>query len=707
MNKKMSFICSLIVLLISGCGGDNISSSLSKSPAGDSSSSVSSPVISTTSTTISTSTISSSNIIEEFIVDFMVDGKPYYQAKVKEGEKLIKPADPTKDGYNFVRWCSDELLEYSYNFDTPVTSSFTLYAEFEEQAPERYTITFDANGGILNSDETQVVIEGMLVTKPADPTKDGYNFIGWSLEKDSNVLYNFSIPVVSSFTLYATYEEIKVDALFNITSSSDESFSKRADFAVDGNTDTYWKASSTSTQTLTIDLEEVKEVSYVSQEFNDLNTWNFVIEGSIDNENYATLYSNDSSTSGQKFETDVNGFYRYIRLTIEDSGIVATSREFNVVANTIEKGINIAYGMKGVADCHAPGCEPERMFDGNEGNYHCSAGGLHENHYMGMDANKVFFVTYIEVLFQDAVDHKFYVDARLSDGSWVELDGGNYRENTENIGVLKLDVNKEISAVLLHHNGNSTGNWPAIREFKVFGFESYANQINHEVVENKEIYDMGSLSYVNRLSLNNKTSTNRKIEISKDNVNWEEISLENIDGEYILVNKEARYIRYNDNSSELGLGNLNIFATKYETNLAMLLNPVATTRSGDAGYWENMMTFNSDCAQASGRFYCSSDYALEEIITLDLNNPCIVNTISYKWQDAVVDPVYRLIIEVSLDGENYTTLLNNTEGASGQTFVCETTNNNKLIQYVRITAQNTAGFTNCNTLEIMGYGSTK
>lgn len=718
MNKKLYFGLSLVALLVSGCGGNTSSSvtpsssnnvsnvvpsSTSSSASQETSSKTSTPA---PSTTIST-TISSSETINEYTVDFIVDGKSYHQAKVEEGHKVEKPVDPSKDGFIFIKWCVDELLENAYDFDTPVTSSFSLYAEFEEDAPEEYTITFDANGGVLNCEATQTVIEGMTVTKPADPSKDGYNFVAWTEDVEGNNVYDFTKLVYSSFTLYAKYEEIPVEALFNVTSSSDESFSKRADFAVDGNTDTYWQAKDTSTQTLTIDLEEVKSVSYVSQEFNDLNTWNFVIEGSLDNETYAVLVQNSDNTSGQKFEKAVNGFYRYIRLTVNDSGVVATSREFNVVANTLENGTNVAYGMKGIADCWAGGCEPERMFDGNDGNYHCSANGLHDNHYMGFDANKVFFVKYIEVLFADAVDHKFYVDARLPDGSWIELDGANYRENSENIGVLTLEVNREISAALLHHNGNSTGNWPAIKEFKVFGFESYANQIAHEVVDNKEVYDMGSLSHVNRVTFNNKEAANRVIEVSTDKETWETVALDNVDGEYIVVNKDARYIRYSDNSATLGADNLNIFATKFETNLAMLLNPVATTRSGDAGFWENMMTFNSDCAQAAGRFYCSSGYALEEVITLDLNNPCIVNSISYKWQDAASDPVYRLIVEVSLDGETYTTLLNNNEATSGHVFVCENTEATRVVRYIKITAQHVAGYTNCNTLEVMGYGSTK
>lgn len=684
MKNKLSFTLSLLALLVTGCNMNSSSSS----------------VISNNSSNTITQ---SSEKKEEYTVNFYVDSKVYKEVKVVEGNKLEKPEDPTKEGFDFVCWCTDELLVNEYDFELAVSSSFNLYAEFEEKAPETYTVTFDAKGGTFVGETTQTVVACTTVTKPSDPLLDGYTFEGWVKDGEEG-LYDFNTPVSSSFTLNATYEEIKVEALFNVTSSSDESVSKKADYAVDGNTDTYWKAANTGTQTLLIDLEEVKEVTYVSQEFNDLNTWNCTIEGSIDNETYVTLYQSDAAASGQKYEANVEGYYRYVRLTVEDSGVVATSREFNVVSNKIDKGINVAYGMKGVADCWAGGCEAERMFDGNEGNYHCSASGLHENHYMGMDANKAFYVTYIEVLFADAVDHKFKVDAKAPNGTWFDIEGGDYTANTENIGVLRLDVNTEIMAILLHHNGNSTGNWPAIKEFKVFGFESYANQVAHEVKENKEIYDMGYLSYIDRVSFNNKAAAAKTIEISKDNENWETVSLDNIEGEYALVNKEARYVRYSDDSANLGLNNINIFATRYARNLAMLKTVEATTNN--PGFESLWTTFNTDCAQAAGRMYCAINANTVEVLTVDLGNVCLVDEITYKWQDYTDAPSYKLKIEVSLDGETYTPIYDSVDYISGQLFAARTTSETREVRYVKFTAQAT-GWTNCNKIEVIGFGSTK
>ncbi len=49
--------------------------------------------------------------------------------EVKKGDKVIKPDDPEFDGYTFIGWY---LNDKEYNFDTPVNSSITLDAMWEE-----------------------------------------------------------------------------------------------------------------------------------------------------------------------------------------------------------------------------------------------------------------------------------------------------------------------------------------------------------------------------------------------------------------------------------------------------------------------------------------------------------------------------------------------------------------------------------------------
>lgn len=48
--------------------------------------------------------------------------------------KLVKPTDPTRDGYTFGGWYTDEACTQAYDFSTPVTADLTLYAKWTKNA---------------------------------------------------------------------------------------------------------------------------------------------------------------------------------------------------------------------------------------------------------------------------------------------------------------------------------------------------------------------------------------------------------------------------------------------------------------------------------------------------------------------------------------------------------------------------------------------
>lgn len=72
-----------------------------------------------------------------FDVTFNSDGGTAVEPqRVVDGEKAIRPADPTKDGYTFAGWY---LGETAYDFDTPVTGNITLVAHWTDT--KTYTVT--------------------------------------------------------------------------------------------------------------------------------------------------------------------------------------------------------------------------------------------------------------------------------------------------------------------------------------------------------------------------------------------------------------------------------------------------------------------------------------------------------------------------------------------------------------------------------------
>jgi len=71
--------------------------------------------------------------VPEFIVTFESNGGSAVKAKtVKEGKKVAKPADPTREGYAFAAWFKEEALTTEWGFATDVvTADITLYAKWD------------------------------------------------------------------------------------------------------------------------------------------------------------------------------------------------------------------------------------------------------------------------------------------------------------------------------------------------------------------------------------------------------------------------------------------------------------------------------------------------------------------------------------------------------------------------------------------------
>lgn len=132
-------------------------------------------------------------------------GSKIENQNVAEGKIATKPEDPTREGYTFKGWYSDEKLTTAYDFTTPVTSDITLYAGWEKIV-KYYTVTFNSNGG--SEVEEQTVQEGETATKPEDPTKEGCTFAGWYSDEELTAAYDFTTPVNGNMTLYAKWEAV-------------------------------------------------------------------------------------------------------------------------------------------------------------------------------------------------------------------------------------------------------------------------------------------------------------------------------------------------------------------------------------------------------------------------------------------------------------------------------------------------------------------
>ena len=144
-----------------------------------------------------------------YTISFNTDGgSEVVSQEVEEGKKINKPADPSKEGYEFLGWY---LNGKYFDFESKVEENLTLEAKWKEIVKEennekeeviKYTVTFDSNGGSKVSKQT--VEAGEKAKQPKAPTRSGYTFQGWYL---GSTKYNFSNKVTKNITLTAKWKK--------------------------------------------------------------------------------------------------------------------------------------------------------------------------------------------------------------------------------------------------------------------------------------------------------------------------------------------------------------------------------------------------------------------------------------------------------------------------------------------------------------------
>ncbi|MEE3468161.1 MAG: InlB B-repeat-containing protein [Eubacterium sp.] len=105
-------------------------------------------------------------------VSFDTDGgSTVAPATVGYGGRIYRPVEPTKEGYTFEKWQAEGK---DYDFSQAIKTDLTLKAVWKVN---RYTITFDTDGAGKIEAITQDY--DTAITAPANPTKEGYTFSKW------------------------------------------------------------------------------------------------------------------------------------------------------------------------------------------------------------------------------------------------------------------------------------------------------------------------------------------------------------------------------------------------------------------------------------------------------------------------------------------------------------------------------------------------
>lgn len=140
-------------------------------------------------------------------------GSPVLDQAVEKNSKILIPAEPTKEGYIFLEW---QYNNKPFDFNSKITKDITLTAVWQEikSDVEMVNVKFDTDGGSPVS--RQIIEKGSAVKEPDTPTKEGYIFVEWQLEKEK---FDFTTTVENDIVLHAIWKTKEAERSSNPSSS--------------------------------------------------------------------------------------------------------------------------------------------------------------------------------------------------------------------------------------------------------------------------------------------------------------------------------------------------------------------------------------------------------------------------------------------------------------------------------------------------------
>lgn len=122
---------------------------------------------------------------------------------VRDGTKLDNLPSIDRTGYTFLGWYITSDFTQEFNQNNVISEDMILYAKW---AINVYSVKFIV-------DEDEVFLEENInyfsqATKPANPTKKGYVFVGWYKDNDFEKEFSFTTRIKKDTNLYAKFEEI-------------------------------------------------------------------------------------------------------------------------------------------------------------------------------------------------------------------------------------------------------------------------------------------------------------------------------------------------------------------------------------------------------------------------------------------------------------------------------------------------------------------
>ena len=152
-------------------------------------------------------TIKGTFVANEYNVTYKVDGAEYATDTYKAGTDVAIRDIPTKEGYTFSGWTSDDAAFNSSGFKMPARN-VTIKGTF---VANEYNVTYKVDGAEYATDTYKA---GTDVAIRDIPTKEGYTFSGWTSDDAAFNSSGFKMPA-RNVTIKGTFTQNKHEYTIN------------------------------------------------------------------------------------------------------------------------------------------------------------------------------------------------------------------------------------------------------------------------------------------------------------------------------------------------------------------------------------------------------------------------------------------------------------------------------------------------------------
>ncbi|MDO5095398.1 MAG: InlB B-repeat-containing protein [Peptostreptococcaceae bacterium] len=150
--------------------------------------------------------------VNQYKVLFDTDGgSTVSEQNIPFNKEAERPANPTKEGYEFIGWFDEQGQKFDFN--KKIQSDIKLTAKWRVN---QYKVLFNSDGGSGVFD--QFVNFGQKAKRPANPTKEGYKFVGWFDEQGKE--FDFEKSIQNDVRLTAKWSANQHKVLFDSNGGS-------------------------------------------------------------------------------------------------------------------------------------------------------------------------------------------------------------------------------------------------------------------------------------------------------------------------------------------------------------------------------------------------------------------------------------------------------------------------------------------------------